>query len=280
MMSARILEKQSNDPKSFPSELWHPSPTRRLKAARALSKERISELQKFVAGDAPMRPWPFGMATVANPYIVFLGPSPGNSRSSEDVGLPSVPLDLPTVGKPHPRMGYQDTRGFFDRIREATRILINSQEPTIPKDDPISLMGKLNLGVGEFGSANSGVVEDVYLEWTPRVIVQRLKPMLLVLVGMKGILKENPAIRGSLSSSFGVDLGVAKEKATFEYQGQDGSFKRLTYDLWTPTWNDHKPIVVQWPQHPSRAPFTNFEKWKESWWRFCGLDFVRDRLEG
>ena len=264
---------------TLPSELWHSSPRMRLKAARALSDEQKGALQKFIAGDAPMRPWPFGMATVANPYIIFLGPSPGNSRSSKDAGLPQDPLALPTVGKPHPGMDYRDTRGYWDKIREATKFLIRSLEPTMPEGDHISLMGKLNLGVGEFGSADSGVVEDVYLDWTPRVIVQRLRPMVLVLSGMKGILTRNPIIRDSLSTAFGVNFCAPERTEVFKYLGKNGSAKHLTYKLWAPTWSGNKPIIVQWPQHPSRAPFTNVEKWQEPWRQFRDLDFVNSRLE-
>src|SRR5438270_3511464 len=65
------------DHMSKPDRLFDPDPVERLASARALSREMCHKLQENSSEGAPVRPWPYGMPTVLNPWIVFVGPSPG-----------------------------------------------------------------------------------------------------------------------------------------------------------------------------------------------------------
>jgi hypothetical protein len=61
-------------------DLWSDDPKERLDACADLSV--VSALPALMSKTAPMTPWPFGMPTSINPFVVFVGASPGNSPSS------------------------------------------------------------------------------------------------------------------------------------------------------------------------------------------------------
>ncbi len=263
-------------------QLWADDPVMRLQSAKELSEREVRQIQEFTAAEAPMRPWPFGMATVANPYIVFLGPSPGNSPASDDPDDVPQAISTPTVGHPHERMDYKDSAGYWDAIRAATKIAVRAKSPQLSDRDCISLMGKMNLGVGQFGTATKEVLEDEYLQWTPRVIATRLRPKFLVIVGMKTLLKQDKAFQRTIGQGLGVDFTNPDLTEPFTYADSKGKTKKLNYQLWAAEWHSEvnvRATVVLWPQHPSRPPFkSNPTAWENSVQRLMEMDFVRARL--
>ena len=254
--------------------LWSDSPAKRLQAARNLNEGEGCKLVRAISEQTPMTPWPFAMPTTVNPYVMFLGPSPGNSPNPSDSQF-LKPVAQPAIGEPHERFSSKDTRGFWDAIRAATDIVLTELDPSLTEFDRRSLMGKMNLGVGTFGRATVDVVEQEYLDWVPSVIVNHLKPKILVMLGLKSILKKDERIRNSLNQALKSDLQRPDLKANFEHNG-----KVFSYEIWFPIWNEHmRPIIVNWPQHPSRAPMTNSETWTRSFLEFLQLDRVSERLQ-
>src|SRR5688500_2077885 len=89
------------------TNIHHPDPVKRLAAARAAPRPQ-----------AVPDTWPAFWTGVSNPWLVFLGPSPGNSPDkAQAIGGPRAP----TLGAPHPHVEtYIDSNGFWERIREWT----------------------------------------------------------------------------------------------------------------------------------------------------------------
>ena len=87
------------------TNIHHPDPAARLAAARTAPH----------SPEVP-DPWPAFWTGVSNPWLVFLGPSPGNSPGKVQA---AGGLRAPTLGTPHPHVEeYVDSNGFWERIRE------------------------------------------------------------------------------------------------------------------------------------------------------------------
>ena len=87
------------------TNIHHPDPVKRLAAARAAPQPQ-----------AVPDTWPAFWTGVSNPWLMFLGPSPGNSPGKAQA---AGGLRAPTLGAPHPHVeGYIDSNGFWERIRE------------------------------------------------------------------------------------------------------------------------------------------------------------------
>jgi hypothetical protein len=105
------------------------------------------------------------MPCTVNPYVVFLGASPGNSPVAGDSGyLTRESYELPTAGIPHPGIYYPDLRHYFDRIRELGQIIIQSRAPGLTEPQTHALLGQLNLGTGGFGLAANAPLEQMGAE--------------------------------------------------------------------------------------------------------------------
>lgn len=133
-------------------------------------------------------------------------------------------------------MNYNDGAGYWDAIRAATKIVIQDRSSQLSHTDCIALMGKMNLGVGQFGAATEEALEPKYLEWTPRMIAKRLRPKLLVVVGMKTLLKNNKTIQNLLGEGLGVNFADPDCSAPFHYTDNRGEEKNLGYDIWGVEW--------------------------------------------
>src|SRR5437667_12606597 len=68
----------------IPAHLWANDPLVRLATARTLSERAQAATTRRLVSTAPIRPWPYGMPTVANPWVVVLGVSPGDSPAAGD----------------------------------------------------------------------------------------------------------------------------------------------------------------------------------------------------
>lgn len=100
--------------KDFGNLLWTTSPTERLKAARALYTAQVERLQTALCADCPVEPWPYGITTPVNPFLVTLGPSPGASPAGGDLDYHTRgPQPLPPAGAPHNGAVYVDPRGLL-----------------------------------------------------------------------------------------------------------------------------------------------------------------------
>ena len=131
------------------------------------------------------------MPTSINPFVVFLGPSPGDSPKVGDQNyVLRAPYELPTAGTPHPGIYYPDGRGYWESIRELGTLIINSHAPNISKSNALSLIGQLNLGTGAFGQARNAPLKPVYCRWVPDVLMDYLRPRYVVLLGLHHYLPD------------------------------------------------------------------------------------------
>src|SRR5436189_3441252 len=97
-------------------DLWSDDPAARLAAAG--DPLVVGDWCNRIGAHAPMQPWPYGMPSSINPFVIFLGLSPGNSPPVDDaIHAACKPYDLPTAGVAHPGLYVLDTRNYWDRVR-------------------------------------------------------------------------------------------------------------------------------------------------------------------
>ena len=241
--------------------LWGTSRLARLESARALSKSEIKALQDNLCGGCPVALWPYGNPTSINPLLVTLGVSPGNSPSAGDVDfLRRGAQDMPTAGVPHPGTYYQDTKGYWDRVRFLASACLRPAEGS--DSDALSLLGNLNLDPGSSGKAEDVAVEGLFASWILEIIRDHLRPRFLVLLGLKTYLEKNPYVHDLIANHFDRFQLSRPEKVHpfIGYTEKQMSFRE--WDVVGPAGNQVK--IILWPQHPSRAPFSNFALWKAS----------------
>lgn len=243
--------------------LWSDSASDRLRVARSLSKAELDHLHEKLCLGCPVAPWPYGNATTVNPLLVTLGASPGASPAANDPGVGA--LALPTAGVRHPHTHYVDRRGFWRKIRLLAWMLLEDAVAT--EDDAYALFGNMNLSPGRSGKTSEVAVDERFAGWVVQTIRDRLRPRLLVCLGLKN-RRAGPGrdLAHLLERSFAGFRSDRPDIARgFEHGGKRYEFQE--WDVTGPWGNAIK--VVYWPQHPSRVPFGAFEVWE----RAC-LEFV------
>ena len=254
-------------------DLWSNDPEERLRAASDAAI--VGDLAGRMGATAPMRPWPYGMPCAVNPYVVFLGASPGNSPVAGDSGyLTRESYELPTAGIPHPGIYYPDLRHYFDRIRELGQIIIQSRAPGLTEPQTHALLGQLNLGTGGFGLAANAPLEQQYCKWVPSVLLDFLRPSYVILLGLSGHLKGPNAKLFDPLNRLGIDF---RKRPDAEFSFEANSRSQYGFRLWRRPRTDSKPITfVLWPQHPSRAPMTDVRYWRQAGEEFSRKVVFRD----
>ena len=274
-VTARSDEDTSNVNRD---ELWGESASRRLSAARSLPRSQLSDIQQELLDGCPWKPadlgadgrvWPYGNATSINPMLVTLGASPGNSPRAGDHEEPDH-LELPPAGSPHPRVHYQDTRGYWDKVRYLVRTMITptsglessagydeGQAPSKETMDAYALFGNMNLDTGRSGSAAGVGIDCTFANWVLRTIEGRLRPRWLVCLGLKSQLDRNRPLRQAFESILKLDLSQPHE----QYRLLESKYYFREWEVRT----GKAPLtVVFWPNHPSRYPFMDFRKWRDA----------------
>lgn len=252
-------------------DLWASTPKERLRAARSLPADELAQIHKALGEHCPVEPWPYGNATVINPFLVTLGVSPGGSPAAGDTKAPAIGGDpLPTAGKPHPGTYYRDTRGYWDKVRLLARLTVMGQ--ATDENESLSLFGNLNLDTGQSGEARNVAVKFDFAAWILRAIRYGLRPRFVVMFGLSTYLRTNHGTAEILEDVFpGFDLKKPHREVSFSAYSQ----KNLVFREWDiPFANGDELTLVMWPQHPSRAPFSNAELWRAS----CEEFAVRHRL--
>ena len=232
--------------------VWGETASQRLDAARHLTEPQVRSIQECLCAGCPVPPWPYGNATSINPLLLTLGTSPGNSPDQGDDAPPDV-LDPPTAGKPHRHVFYQDSKGYWDKIRHLARTLL---APTCGSaEDAYALFGNLNLDPRRSGSASGVDVDLDFVRWLLETIRDKLRPSVLVCLGLNTKLEKDRSIRRAFETTFGLKLNKPMRKYAFDSSAY--SFRE---------WNvaDGRLKIVFWPNHPSRHPFSNFENWKKA----------------
>lgn len=239
--------------------LYSASVSARLRAAKYLSKAQLSELHEAMSSNCPVDPWPYGCTTVVNPLIVTLGASPGVSPASGDeefLTRPSQPM--PTAGIAPRGTYYEDTRRFWHKIRVLAGSLLFEKARDI--DEALALFGNMNLSTGASGQASQAQIEIEFAEWVLSTIAQFLRPRFLILLGLKSKLAADANTVSVFHKTFpDFDLKLPSRTYAFDHYERN----RLAFKEWDVAIDQSQTLtIVQWPQHPSRAPFTNLSIWE------------------
>lgn len=240
--------------------LWSNNPLERLQTAWMLSPSEAAEHQSALVESSPIKPWPYGMPTTVNPFLVILGPSPGNSPAKGDVDIDPKP----TVGKAHPGFFYPDTKKYWERARELSAGLIQAYAPGLTPDGCYALSGQMNLSVNESGQASNVNIEPEYAKWVPELIVNLLRPRLVVLLGLLGLMKNNRDLQDAFASSGAMPIDWKRPDRELPFRGYIGR-QQYVYRIWKLSRPDGADMtVISWPNHPSRSPMTNAAVWRAS----------------
>jgi hypothetical protein len=245
-------------------DLWSDDPAERLAAAR--DEVIVGDWPRRIGATAPMQPWPYGMPSPINPFVVFLGASPGNSPPVDDP-LRKIcgPYDLPTAGDAHPGLLCADTRNYWARVRELGAMIVRAHAPGISEHDAYALIGQLNLGTGRFGEVIDAPFEPCYCQWVPEAILDHLRPSYVIMLGLKSRLRQP---NQGFDPSRRLQIDWNRPDQCFSFAGQKAS--RYKFRIWNRMRPDGKGIrFVLWPQHPSRPPMTNGHVWRESGGEFA-----------
>ena len=145
--------------------LFSPDPHIRWEAARKYAQEKGNELGKEIADR--YKSWPKYWWGTANAWLVFLGPSPGNSGGN---AIDWNRERLPTLGKPHEHFKTQwDSAGFWQRLREWT-IQAYSLAGVFPDDEDAALGLTLLANVLDVPAGDSGKITGLLSGAMPNVL--------------------------------------------------------------------------------------------------------------
>ena len=250
------------------SSLWDDRPAKRLETAESLEKRDVSGLQETLAEECPVEVWPYGMPTVLNPYVVILGMSPGVSPASGDRDYDLRPAyELPSTGTPHPRWYYADSRGYWDKVRTLCGSFLGTIDPDLKESQAFSLSGHMNLSTGASGKASEVTVQRELANWVARVISGGLRPRYVIGLGLTSALRR-PDVQTALSKLGTNVVDFTKPDRVRPFSGYQKM--NLVYREWDFIRPDGGMLTfVSWPQHPSRAPFTNSQIWSDSVSEYC-----------
>jgi hypothetical protein len=229
----------------------------RLHVIRSLNLAQLDRLQKALAAGCPVEPWPYGCPSSLSPTIVMLGPSPGlppaGERERKAIELPG------TVMHPGLTRARADNPGFFDRIFTLADVML----PALPdRGERLAAIALLNLDTGAAGQAANAMFDARFAGWVLEVVAKRLRPALVIGIGLKGYMRERPAASRMLCDAFGL---TSLEKPDSEQALSVQPKYRFQ------SWRTSFGRFVMWPQHPRRAPFTNADKWLAACRQFADL---------
>ena len=242
---------RNNDP-------WAESRSARLSSARALTGESLGEIHEALCGGREEPGWPYGSATSINPLVVVLGPSPGSSpRRGDRHFVTREPFALPTAGEPHPGVWYDDPRGYWRKVRLLARTLIDADDAF--GDDALALFGTMNLSTAASGSASDAKLCASFARWALATIRDGLRPRVLVLLGLRTLLRSSHGLSVLFEEAFG---GLDSRHPHREWRLDAYRKRYLSFREWDLTTPRGEPLLlVDWPQHPNRSPFTSARLW-------------------
>ena len=166
----------------------------------------------------------------------------------------------------HPHALYEDGRGFWRKVRLLARELLTVGAAT--EADAWALFGNMNLSPGRSGSASEVHVEERFAAWIVETVRDRLRPRLLVCLGLKNRrIGPGRDLAALLERSFS-DFRADRPHAAHDFEHGSRRYEFLEWDVAGPHGNALK--VVHWPQHPSRVPFGALEVWERACREFAG----------
>ena len=239
-----------------------------LNEIKALALDEIEQLRNEFLSTLPGNTksshvigWPYGMPASIDPKIVFIGVSMGASPSSHNIEIELNGDDclfskIDEAKKDKKHFYYPDGRHYWDKLRLLSHNYFKVTCPEISEEDAIAMSSHFNLGTGSAGKASTSDVEPLYINWVSTLLNQKLRPDLVVLFGLKDILKKK-AIRDSWNNESGLIVDWSKpNKTSLDNEAYSFSGWTVTNAL------GHSIKIVLWPNHPSRPPFSDIKKWE------------------
>ena len=244
--------------------LWGATPLERYRAAKNLDKATLSSIQRDLIEGCPDGEWPYGFATSINPWVLFVGPSPGASPGMAD---PNFEIrkgpPLPTAGTPHDGLFYQDSKNFFRKIRDFASNLIHLEtDGRLQSNEALSLLGLINLDTGPSSKASAVILNASFASWALDVGIRRLKPKYVVGIGLNTLLNE--ARYKWLRDRLGEYTGSAFDPKNPEYCQSLKAYQERKYSFrgWSIRHGGLEgQQLIFLPQHPLRHPTTVQEVW-------------------
>ena len=108
------------------------------------------------------------------------------------------PHELPTAGVAHPGVWYRDGTRYWYKVRRLARTFLDGDGAL--GDDALALFGTMNLSTKASGSANDVDIETGFGQWVLETVRDGLRPRVLILIGLRGKLREH---RRFFESAFG-----------------------------------------------------------------------------
>jgi hypothetical protein len=253
----------------------------RLASLRGMSEVERKDMKARLSARLPckLRPWPFGMPTSADPVVVVIGASPGNSpaasgqpTSASGVGA----YDPPTFGQVHGGFYYEDTKHYWSKVRSLCVAVGRSLDPDASPEDSLALAGHFNLGTGLAGAATLGVVEPGIVSWISGLLGSVLNAQVVICFGINSVLTspEVSELWNDAPGSLHVNWASPQRLVPFD---------KYSFRLWDAMCAEGERVLVcTWPNHPSRHPFAgppDSAQWLSAVREYCDIVRARAGLE-
>jgi hypothetical protein len=237
-------------------------PSERLKELKAKTPQEKRGILHDLAEGCPIQPWPYGMPSSALPHVVLLGMSPGNSPAPEDRDLETKnkSYDEPTFGSAHSGFFYNDTKRYWEKVRDLCHFLVCRDQPGLSLNDALAVSSHLNLGTGRHGQADKDALDDAIVRWVSGLLSTKLQAKVLIGFGVTGALADR---RISTLWNYQDGLQIDWTRPTVCRK-----FARNNFRFWAPVRSDgSRMAVLLWPNHPSKPPFSggpDTDGWRDS----------------
>jgi hypothetical protein len=247
----------------LPSRFWTSNPKERLRIRNADPSLKNHLVQQLLSGSPTKFDWPYGMPTSVNPWLLLIGISPGAAvGGGENIQLKRKEY-VPTVGEPHPHFNskrfwkrYGAWPGYWPKIRQLCAGLLRDRFDD-DEEKVLTVCGHLNIGEIQTGTGDEKAINSKILRWVPDVVTERLRPHVVLLLGMKRHRKES--LKSWKGTGFEFILVDPDEQPSFKCS--DG--KRRCFQVWNnPSPSSYPRKVIMLPNHPSRHPFTVAKHWE------------------
>jgi hypothetical protein len=238
-----------------------------LRFLESLTPEENERIMNGLVNTTPDSQWPDGMPASIDPKLVLIGVSYGNSPSVEAEKSHKEGGDYfhsaPCVVKPeNSHFYYPDTRRYWNKLRYLSHSFFKRNCPNITENQAISLTTHVNLGTDSAGLATKKDVEEQYVKWVSTLLNETHSPDLVILFGLNRILKDDE-ISSWWNNESGLPVNWKKPDNTQSFSSY--TVRNLTFREWSVRNSMNHPIrLVIWPNHPSRAPFSDLSIWEQS----------------
>ena len=207
---------------------------------RASARCEGTEIARTLTEMSPGGHWPSGMPTSVNPMLVIIGASPGASPA-----LDRVEIDYTPTTDAHPGLWYPDTRGYWASVRTLATAVFTRLAPGLSHDDALALTGALNLGTEQAGSA-AGSTDPDTAGWAMQA-VERLRPVVVLLNGLKGELGQRPDVAAAFN--------LAGARIDWQRPEEERKFPLGNYS--SRIWRRDAHVFIMLPNHLVRHPMKN-----------------------